>query len=1750
MKKLLTILLFSSVFFTFGQNITLTTTSNSATWSPQTVTKSGAILTWTATGSNLAGSPVVINANDPTFDFSSNNGSPISIEITSSDGFNGLTALDFWVTPSGGLISSLDVTNATALNSLNTRYNVLTSIDLSQNTALESFTMRGNRQLNNQPLNTSNNPQLDFLMIDGTGINSVDLANNPLLLDVRLYNARLTSLVLDKVLQDLDAHGLSDGNLQIANQTTGQSITIASSAAYNNLIARGWAIDVLPPQPDTEAPVIGTLNNPINITQNSMTLTWTAATDNVAVTNYNIYKNGVLEAQVGNVLTYEVTSLLPNTAYSFYIKALDATPNESGNSNTVQGTTLQAPVGTTITLTTTSNSATWSPQTVTKSGATLTWTATGSNLAGSPVVINANDPTFNFSSNNGSPISIEITSSDGFNGLSALDFWVTPSGGLISSLDVTNATALNSLNTRYNVLTSIDLSQNTALESFTMRGNRQLNNQPLNTSNNPQLDFLMIDGTGINSVDLANNPLLLDVRLYNARLTSLVLDKVLLDLDAHGLSDGNLQIANQLGGQTITTASSVAYNNLIAKGWAIDVLPPQPDTEAPVIGTLNNPINITQNSMTLTWTAATDNVAVANYNIYKNGVLEAQVGNVLTYEVTGLSPNTLYNFYITALDATPNESGNSNTVQGTTLQAPVGTTITLITTSNSATWSPQTVTKSGAILTWTATGSNLAGSPVVINANDPTFDFSSNNGSPISIEITSSDGFNGLTALDFWVTPSGGLISSLDVTNATALNSLNTRYNVLTSIDLSQNTALESYTMRGNRQLNNQPLNTSNNPQLDFLMIDGTGINSVDLANNPLLLDVRLYNARLTSLVLDNVLLDLDAHGLSDGNLQIANQLGGQTITSAASTAYANLIAKGWTIDVPAPVSSIPDLRVSGNNIVIISSDPAQVANGTDFGETTIGNPITRTFTLENIGGSDLAINTLASSNPLIYSITNGPIVPTTIPGGTSITFDVVFNPTVLGNNIGGSILILSSDPDSGFFVMNLVGDAVAVLSNQIMITQYYEGFVPNDRWIEVKNISGAPIGADTYYLALFNQALARAGVIEGSAPTSSIAIPALAADETILYKNVSAALPAAGNLGPATQYILPANFVFDGDDVILISTSNTTSSYSLRVDMMGDISSGELINPDVWGNNSCFIKGGCSTEEAHKTFNINDWTFIALVDVDNALQNTNLALGTQVIGSTSSSDGVNWSNLDPDQSRTAIISSSLNGASETFSACNLIINSGADVVFDSNGATSNSIVLYGDLTVNGSLVIGDTESLVTLDNGATLGSITKIEKSQAATSIYDATYWSSPVSNQQLSTVFAGVDPNRLFEFKAGEVNPKYIGTDYKYWWLASGAMERATGYSADASALGVRTITFTGIPYNGSFNKNMFFSGTIDTGIANENFNLIGNPYPAAINILKFLEDNAAVNEIALWAKDKDPNPDGTFNPAGYIYYSTTGTTTPGVTENIGSGQGFMARSVASGGVNFNNGLKLIGQNTQFYKSTVEKGGKIVEGDQDRIWLRLKDGKVKSDILVGFLEEATDGIDMKYEAFGGLDNTNIRLYSQVGDSKLAIQALGSFSSEKSVSLGFDIKESGNLELSINGLEGVFAETDVYLVDHVLNKTHNLKESAYTFNQTTTGDFAKRFTLQFSKNAVDLDKILQGSEFSVINSGEGFRINASKVVKEVKVYDMLGRMIINSKPEQQSFNLNASNLKTGAVLIFEVKLENGSILNKKAIKL
>ncbi|WP_109301265.1 endonuclease [Aquimarina sp. AU474] len=89
------------------------------------------------------------------------------------------------------------------------------------------------------------------------------------------------------------------------------------------------------------------------------------------------------------------------------------------------------------------------------------------------------------------------------------------------------------------------------------------------------------------------------------------------------------------------------------------------DTVAP--GTPSNLVsnNTTETSTILTWNASTDNVGVTGYDIYRDGSL-LNTSSTASFNVSGLTANTTYTFFVRAKDAAGNVSAASNTVNVTT----------------------------------------------------------------------------------------------------------------------------------------------------------------------------------------------------------------------------------------------------------------------------------------------------------------------------------------------------------------------------------------------------------------------------------------------------------------------------------------------------------------------------------------------------------------------------------------------------------------------------------------------------------------------------------------------------------------------------------------------------------------------------------------------------------------------------------------------------------------------------------------------------------------------------------------------------------------------------------------------------------------------------------------------------------------------------------------------------------------------------
>ena len=88
------------------------------------------------------------------------------------------------------------------------------------------------------------------------------------------------------------------------------------------------------------------------------------------------------------------------------------------------------------------------------------------------------------------------------------------------------------------------------------------------------------------------------------------------------------------------------------------------DTTPPSTPTGLATSNVGQTSVTLTWTASTDNVGVVGYRVSVNGTQVATPG-ATTYTFTGLTCGTTYTLGVVAVDLAGNVSGAASTSQQT-----------------------------------------------------------------------------------------------------------------------------------------------------------------------------------------------------------------------------------------------------------------------------------------------------------------------------------------------------------------------------------------------------------------------------------------------------------------------------------------------------------------------------------------------------------------------------------------------------------------------------------------------------------------------------------------------------------------------------------------------------------------------------------------------------------------------------------------------------------------------------------------------------------------------------------------------------------------------------------------------------------------------------------------------------------------------------------------------------------------------------
>lgn len=425
-----------------------------------------------------------------------------------------------------------------------------------------------------------------------------------------------------------------------ANTAYNFTVTALDAAGNESVVSNTVAITTNS-SVDTQAPTTPTVSSTTQ-TDSSVALTWTAATDDTAVTGYKVYKGGVLETTLGNVLTYVVTGLTANTAYSFTVRAIDAAGNESVDSNTISTTTNNAVAGNFL------DTSTWTVGSGSVVGFNIMGTTAestreqGTDPHGSQNILWKAQPVENDGSKRGWSI-------DYFN----IDH--TKTYRYSSWIKKTNSND----GTIYYAFRSRDDLDNSAMLN--------IDDDALNVAPRPfKTDTPNIDEWYllVGYIHESGHSLTTSIGgLYDTN--GVKQTKEVTDFKFSNTAT-RVRILHYLEFSTNTSDEFFSYDPTFyevngSEPTLQELLDGPQDTQAPTAPTVSSSTK-TETTVDLSWTAATDNTAVTGYKVYKDAVLESTLGNVLSYQVTGLTASTAYNFTVTALNAAGNESVMSNTL--------------------------------------------------------------------------------------------------------------------------------------------------------------------------------------------------------------------------------------------------------------------------------------------------------------------------------------------------------------------------------------------------------------------------------------------------------------------------------------------------------------------------------------------------------------------------------------------------------------------------------------------------------------------------------------------------------------------------------------------------------------------------------------------------------------------------------------------------------------------------------------------------------------------------------------------------------------------------------------------------------------------------------------------------------------------------------------------------------------------------------
>ncbi len=481
-------------------------------------------------------------------------------------------------------------------------------------------------------------------------------------------------------------------------------------------------------------------------------------------------------------------------------------------------------------------------------------------------------------------------------------------------------------------------------------------------------------------------------------------------------------------------------------------------------------------------------------------------------------------------------------------------------------------------------------------------------------------------------------------------------------------------------------------------------------------------------------------------------------------------------------------------------------------------------------------------------------------------------------------------------------------------------------------------------------------------------------------------------------------------------------------------------------------------------------------------------------------------------------------------------IPSGASVttatsfLLESTSTNYSSLILDG--TIGGGQIDYDRHVNINAGAGSTTGANDLI---------------SAPLTGQPFDQ-FAAANPN----IYANPSDPtqvlfgpfsKTLGTFQIYTTAETAPLAASVGYRAASEDNSV--FTFTGTAENGNISNDIQNSGP-----NNEEWNLIGNPYPSYMSALDFLTADAGGGEINITLFDPPTAAvwgyDGSFESwTIYNLATVTGSTL------IAPGQGFFVSADVT---------KTAGHDVQFTPDMrrTGTGDDFIPGrNAELVYLKLNlsSGTDTARTDFYFNPNASTGFDHGYDAAHWGDTTpDFALYSRLiqedaGD-EIVLQALNS-TDLNNVSIPLGVKASQGQQVTFSIAESTLPESvSVYLDDTLTNTTTLLNNGDYVITLNSDQDGIGRFFLRYEEDALstvenNLDNIkilsLKDTDELVVN-GQLFENTT------LDLYDIQGRKVLTAKLDDALIQnrINVANLNAGVYVV--IVQNNSQEVTKKVI--